>query len=212
MGRPVANHPGFATFRAALLNTLVMIVINLWGAPGSGKSTTAAGLFFLMKINKYKVELVTEYAKDLVWERHDTMFENQLSIFSEQNRRLHRLVDHGVDFAITDSPLLLPSFYKPESYYQGFDALVAETFHSYNNLNYFLERVESFEKIGRRHNEQESLAISEDLQQFMAQHAVDFLTMEANPMTPQKIFDHLQTLEKGPVSMPFDLSGTMQTK
>ena len=90
-----------------------MLVINLWGAPGSGKSTTAAGLFFLMKINKFKVELVTEYAKDLVWDRRDSMFGNQLSIFSEQNWRLHRLRDHGVDYVITDSPLFLPVFYKP---------------------------------------------------------------------------------------------------
>lgn len=183
-----------------------MIVINLWGAPGSGKSTTAAGLFFLMKINKHKVELVTEYAKDLVWERHETMFENQLSIFSEQNRRLHRLVDHGVDFAITDSPLLLPSFYKPNGYYRGFDSLVAETFHSYNNLNYFLERVESFEKIGRRHNEEESLAIAVKLQEFMSDHGVNFENMEANPLTPQKIFDDIQKRQKGPISMPFDLT------
>lgn len=187
-----------------------MIVINLWGAPGSGKSTTAAGLFFLMKINKYKVELVTEYAKDLVWERHDTMFENQLSIFSEQNRRLHRLVDHGVDFAITDSPLLLPSFYKPHGYYRAFDSLVAETFHGYNNLNYFLERVESFEKIGRRHNEEESLAIAVKLQKFMADYGVEFQRMEANPLTPQKLFDSIQELQKGPVSMPFDLSNSNQ--
>ena len=68
-----------------------MVVINLWGAPGSGKSTTAAGLFFLMKINKYKVELVTEYAKDLVWNGHEAMFGNQISIFAEQNWRIHRL-------------------------------------------------------------------------------------------------------------------------
>ena len=205
-GGAVAKKPWFDTFGIPSLDKLVMIVINLWGAPGSGKSTTAAGLFFLMKINKYKVELVTEYAKDLVWERHDTMFENQLSIFSEQNRRLHRLVDHGVDLAITDSPLLLPSFYKPNGYYREFDALVAETFHSYNNLNYFLNRVESFEKIGRRHNEEESLIISDKLQDFMKAHGVEFMNMEANPLTPQKIFDDIQRLQKGPIPMPFDLS------
>lgn len=182
-----------------------MIVINLWGAPGSGKSTTAAGLFFLMKINKYKVELVTEYAKDLVWDRHEVMFGNQLAIFSEQNRRLHRLIDHGMDFAITDSPLLLPAFYKPKGYYATFDAMVEETFHSYNNLNYFLERVESFEKIGRRHNEAESLRIAEDLKVFMEQKDVEFTRIQANPTTPDVLFKDIQKRLAHPVSMPLAL-------
>lgn len=41
-------------------------VINLIGGPGSGKSTTAAGLFFRMKSMGVRCELVTEYAKELV--------------------------------------------------------------------------------------------------------------------------------------------------
>lgn len=40
------------------------IVINIFGAPGAGKSTTAAALFALMKLEGYKVELATEHAKD----------------------------------------------------------------------------------------------------------------------------------------------------
>lgn len=179
-----------------------MIVINLWGAPGSGKSTTAAGLFFLMKINKFKVELVTEYAKDLVWDRHETMFGNQISIFAEQNRRLHRLLDHGMDFVITDSPLPLPSFYKPKSYFEHFDAMVAETFHSYNNINYFLERVESFEKIGRRHNETESIRIAQDLRGFMDAMGLEYQCLEANPKTPEVIFQDLEGRRRRPVPMP----------
>ena len=182
-----------------------MIVINLWGAPGSGKSTTSAGLFFLMKINKLKVELVTEYAKDLVWDRHEVMFGNQLAIFSEQNRRLHRLIDHGMDFAITDSPLLLPSFYKPAGYYATFDAMVEETFHSYNNLNFFLERVESFEKIGRRHNEAQSLQIAEDMKTFMTDRNVEFDVIQANPTTPDVIFKDIQNRIANPVGMPLQL-------
>lgn len=39
----------------------------MFGSPGSGKSTTAAGLFYKLKTSDYNVELVTEVAKDLVW-------------------------------------------------------------------------------------------------------------------------------------------------
>ena len=183
-----------------------MLVINLWGAPGGGKSTTAAGLFFLMKINKLNVELVTEYAKDLVWDGHEEMFGNQISIFSEQNRRIHRLMNKGVDFAITDSPLPLPSFYKPKHYHQNFDALVLETYNSYNNSNYFLNRVDSFEKIGRRHTETQSEVIAQDLQTFMRSHGIDYTSMDATPTTPQSIFEDLMARQKPPVEMPLPVS------
>ena len=37
-----------------------MKVINLWGSPGSGKSTVAAGLFYRMKMADYNVELICQ--------------------------------------------------------------------------------------------------------------------------------------------------------
>lgn len=56
----------------------MMKVINLFGGPGSGKSTLAAGLFERMKIQGLSVELVTEYAKDMVWERRGNILDDQL--------------------------------------------------------------------------------------------------------------------------------------
>lgn len=43
-----------------------MKVINLFGSAGAGKSTTALGVTHQLKINGYKVEYVSEYAKQLV--------------------------------------------------------------------------------------------------------------------------------------------------
>ena len=57
-------------------------VINLIGAPGSGKTTIATDLFSKMKYLGYNVELVTEYAKELVWEQRHETFKNELYIFS----------------------------------------------------------------------------------------------------------------------------------
>jgi hypothetical protein len=54
-----------------------MKVINLWAGPGAGKSTTAAGLF-LMKLTGRRVELVTEYAKEVVYDQDPTRIKNQL--------------------------------------------------------------------------------------------------------------------------------------
>jgi hypothetical protein len=64
-----------------------MKVINLWAGPGAGKSTTAAGLFFLMKLTGRRVELVTEYAKEVVYDQDPTRIKNQLLILAKQCSR-----------------------------------------------------------------------------------------------------------------------------
>ena len=86
-----------------------MKVINLFGGPGSGKSTTAAALFSNLKRLDFKCELVTEYAKDVEYEGRSNIFEDQLYITAKQNRRLKRLQDYHIslDYAITDCSLLL---------------------------------------------------------------------------------------------------------
>ena len=65
------------------------IVINIFGAPGAGKSTTAAALFALMKLEGYKVELVTEHAKDLTYSESFKELNDQLKVFGEQNHRMN---------------------------------------------------------------------------------------------------------------------------
>lgn len=79
-------------------------VINLFAGPGAGKSTTAAALFVLMKTEGYKVELVTEYAKELVYAEDWETLNWQPAVTKEQDARQRRLVGK-VDWIITDSPL-----------------------------------------------------------------------------------------------------------
>ena len=45
-----------------------MIVVNLFAGPGSGKSTTCAGVFAKLKLAGVNCEMALEYAKDKVWE------------------------------------------------------------------------------------------------------------------------------------------------
>ena len=124
-----------------------MNVINLYGGPGCGKSTTAAALFVYMKLKGYNVELVTEYAKDLVWDnRLEDMLDQQEYIFAKQNHRLHRLREK-VNYAITDSPLLLSIVYPDAltwpAYYE-FCEFVRATDRTYDSANIYLKRLEVF--------------------------------------------------------------------
>ncbi len=129
-----------------------MTVINLFGGPSVGKSTMASELFVMMKKLGYKVELVTEFAKDLVYADDNTRLDDQLMVFAEQNHRLFRLRDK-VDFVITDSPLLITKVYNESLSREFFDPFVDSIFNSYDNINFILERDDSFyQKYGRMHN------------------------------------------------------------
>ena len=125
-----------------------MTIVNLYGGPGAGKSTIAAALFAYMKQQGYTVELVTEYAKDLVWEGRREILSKQDYLFAKQHRRLNRL-DGKVNYVITDSPLLLNIIYQPVGYFKSFSQFVAEVNCTYNNFNIFVNRTVPYESIGR---------------------------------------------------------------
>lgn len=54
------------------------IIVNIYGSPSAGKSTTAAGVFYELKRNGIRCELVTEYAKSKVWEESYKVLNDQL--------------------------------------------------------------------------------------------------------------------------------------
>jgi len=149
-----------------------MLVVNLFGAPGAGKSTGAAYIFFKLKMSGINAELVTEFAKDKVWEGSKSAFDNQAYIFGEQYFRISRLQDK-VDIIITDSPILLSSFYANDNIpCKEFDALVTEVSNSYKSINVFIDRVKPYNPSGRRHGEAESDEISSAMLTFLDNHGI----------------------------------------
>ena len=83
-----------------------MLVVNLFGAPGAGKSTGAAYVFSQLKIKGVNAELVTEFAKDMTWEKNKKALTNQVYMLGNQLQRIYRCQDE-VDVIVTDSPILL---------------------------------------------------------------------------------------------------------
>ena len=126
-----------------------MILVNLFGAPGAGKSTGAAYIFSQLKMRGINAELVTEFAKDKVWEGSRAVFENQAYIFGKQYFRISRCADQ-VDVIVTDSPLLLSILYNNDEDLGGtFDAVVRKVAKKYNSKNYYLKRVKDYNPSGR---------------------------------------------------------------
>lgn len=174
-----------------------MKVINLWGGPGSGKSTTAAGLYYLMKINKFKVELVREFVKDLIWEDSLHLLKDQNFILMNQNKMLKRL-EGKVDYVITDSPLLLSVYYADDEYLlkrPSFKDFVWEEFNSYNNINIMLDKDHSYESYGRLHNEEEANNISCDLENLLLCNNLEYYKYKTNINIANTIMNKIIELE-----------------
>lgn len=86
------------------------LIVNLYGGPGTGKSTTAAALFALLKQRGHNAELVQEFAKEWAWEGRPIRAVDQFRLFGEQSAREARLWGKA-DVVVTDSPLLLGAFF-----------------------------------------------------------------------------------------------------
>lgn len=178
-----------------------MKVINLFGGPGSGKSTTAAGLFYKTKLGHESVELVSEYAKKLYYSnRLDDMLDQQEYIFAKQNQLLHSLRNH-VNWAITDSPLLLSMVYASDDWpcVRQFKELVLASFNTYDNINIVLERPSvPFQQYGRRHNLEESISIDNQVIQLLNDLDIKYHTfIHSDTEIVNDIYANLSNLTRG---------------
>jgi len=153
------------------MNTMV---VNLFGAPGAGKSTGAAYIFAILKMHGIDAELVTEFAKDKLWEGNTAVFENQAYIFGKQSFRLSRCVSK-VNVIVTDSPLLLSIQYNQSAISRtNFNNYVLDVFNSYNNLNYYLTRVKEYNQNGRFQTEEESNEISNEIKKLLDDYGIEY--------------------------------------
>jgi len=131
------------------------LVVNLFGGPAAGKSTMAAGVFCLLKMHGMNCELVTEFAKDLVWEERYNTLKNQQYVFAKQYHKMWRLLDK-VNIIITDSPLLLSVVYKPKDCVLSFINNVIDIINTSDNLNIILNRDNEYDENGRLQNKKQA--------------------------------------------------------
>lgn len=132
-------------------------VLNIFGGPGAGKSTTCAGVFSILKLHGINCELVTEFAKELTWENNQEALRDQVYVLGEQYHRMYRL-KNKVDLIITDCPLLLSSVYGRlhntvnEEHHKHVFALNQEFY----NFMFNLKRVKEYNESGRNQTFEEA--------------------------------------------------------
>lgn len=170
-----------------------MLVVNLFGAPGAGKSTGAAYIFSQLKMLGVNAELVTEFAKDKVWENNTEVLSNQTYVFGKQHFRISRCANK-VDVIVTDSPLLLSAIYnRSELLGEDFNNLVAKIFKSYNSVNYFIERSKPYNPVGRLQTEQESDGIANEIKAMLERYDVPFFEIAGNTRGYDTVVEHIYT-------------------
>ncbi len=179
-------------------------VINLWGGPGAGKSTTRSRLFHEMKRMGLRVEEATEFAKDLTYAKDFGTLTNQLVVLAEQDRRIRRLVGQ-VDWVVSDSPLPLGLVYSTPEYGEWFRWAVKGAYTRYTNYDVLLERRKAYATFGRNQTESEARSLDIEISKCFAWatvgHIERTLEIPGDDLATPNILAFLGRIEPG--SIPF---------
>ena len=170
------------------------LIINLFGSPGSGKSTGATYIFSKLKMFGIDCQYIGEYAKDKCWQGNSFMFQcpqNQFYIGAKQFYRVNQ-VNGKVDVAITDSPILLNSIYNKSEYLgQQYNHILYKLFNKFDNLNFFLKRTKQYNANGRNQTEIQSDEISSKIVEMMFNNGVECTFVDGDEDGYQKIYDFI---------------------
>lgn len=173
-------------------------VLNLFGPPGTGKSTTAAQVFARLKWAGVDCELTSEYAKWASWENNAAAFDDPVKLFSENLHQLLVTVPQ-CDVVVCDSPLLSCAFFNRfsrrglfknnEFWNDRFSLLVEATHAGFDNVNVLLKRTKPYNPKGRVHTEAQSNAMYDGMRDMLLTSGAPFFSFDATPETADKIFD-----------------------
>lgn len=189
MTRPYA-HPDGPGLRQRPLK-----VINLFAAPGVGKSTLACRIFGLAKFAQLGMDHITEHAKELSKAKSKwILVQDQQKVFAEQHHRQMVSEIAGYEWLVTDSPLQLSKFYCNKPYFDTFPALVDEAWSRFENSNFLLTRdmsSEPFEAEGREHDLEGSLKVGRELPGWLKEHGISYTDIDLDRQGPATVLSHV---------------------
>ena len=171
-------------------------IINLFGGPGIGKSSIAAGLTYKLKKQHITCDNPYEFPKLLAWDENHSAIRDQLFVLANQHRGIVK--SYGkVDYIILDSPILLSltykSFYKSNEYPatlygESFDNMVLDIYNRYDNINIVLKRSEGKHNNSERYqNLEESIELDTVIENSLKNNDLPYHTVNVDGKTVKNI-------------------------
>lgn len=171
-------------------------IINLFGGPGIGKSSIAAGLTYKLKKQHITCDNPYEFPKLLAWDENHSAIRDQLFVLANQHRGIVK--SYGkVDYIILDSPILLSLTYKnvyksneyPAILYgDAFDKMVLDIYNQYDNINILLKRSEGKHNNSERYqNLEESVELDNIIEDSLINNNLPYHVINVNGNTVKNI-------------------------
>ena len=168
-------------------------IVNLYGGPGAGKSTAAAGLFSALKSYGVNCEYVSEYAKDKAWEFDSAphpvpkVLQAQEYVFAKQHFRIRRCAA-SVDLIITDAPLLTSLLYIGEDFpLKSLRPLIHEAYSLYDNLDVMLKRGPTYQQEGRFQTHEQAKEIDLKAERMLTDQGIRYTVVPSDADTIQRL-------------------------
>lgn len=164
------------------------VILNFYGGPGIGKSTSCAYTFAELKRRSVNAELVREYIKDWVWEGRPIGVYDQIFFLGKQIRKESLVLDKA-DVIVTDCPVWLCAYYSekisPPKIRRGIDACAQGYYDQakedgHRHIGVWLKRATSYEQSGRWHTESQALEVDSELRPFLEKRGVELIESESN--------------------------------
>ena len=172
------------------------ILINLFGGPGIGKSSIAAGITYKLKKKHISCNNPYEFPKLLAWDKNNEAIKDQLYVLANQHRGIAQ--SYGkVDYIVIDSPIMFSLIYKTyynkgypaEFYGEHFNHMIVDLHKKYDNINILLERSDE-----GKHNDderyqtlKESLDIDKLCKNILDENNIPYHVVKVNKNTVKEI-------------------------
>jgi hypothetical protein len=183
------------------MNTLL---INLYGAPCSGKSVKMLQLAVVGKMRRVFCELSAEVAKEYVVQHIPITRDIQLQLTAEQFRRTRCFVGH-VEVLVTDAPPLIGAFYAGyremadvtalEKLFAQYDADLRAAAHQV--INVYMWRNHPYDEAGRLESECEDHTLAQRMWAFVQQKHAGQKILEAHSTdSPEALWERILAAAK----------------
>jgi hypothetical protein len=161
-------------------------VINLFGGPCTGKSETAAGLYYELSLRRHSVELVREYVKSWTFNSRQVTESSGIYFLGKQ-AEYESILYNKVDFIVTDSPILLAGMFPIYRHNLHYVSDAAQEFMRHAGSqgvqykNFVLTRGEYYSTVGRWETKEEAEQFDKFITGYLNSNSFDYTEVRKKP-------------------------------